>query len=67
MPLGPIQYLPQQPNPFDIAAKGLQLGETIRGIREKRAVAGGQLAQGQAGQTGFSNLPGLGGTVAGFF
>ena len=39
MPIGPIQYLPQQPNPFDIAARGLQLGESIRGIRQRRSQA----------------------------
>ena len=39
MPIGPIQYLPQPEDPFAMAQKGLQLGASIRGIRDRRALA----------------------------
>jgi len=39
MPIGQIQYLPQPEDPFTMAQKGLQLGASIRGIRDRRALA----------------------------
>jgi hypothetical protein len=35
----PIQYLPEPINPFENALLGLQIGESIRGIRQSRAQA----------------------------
>lgn len=51
------------------ASSGLQTGTNVANLlaQQGAATAGGQIAQGQVGAQGFSNLLGIGGVASGFF